>query len=155
MMENFLKTDYEHMLDEGNYNVLPIGDYEVIIKDVNRRKAATGNEGIQFQIEVRKDIPEESSLVNNSGRFGGRSFFTTVWNSDRNPDYRFTSLNAIAIACGAADNHIFTDFDDFKKQIVKKPVQVHLTHDVSTFQGEDRVQETVAPWDWEPTNFVI
>ncbi|WP_257841739.1 hypothetical protein [Oenococcus oeni] len=36
-----------------------------------------------------------------------------------------------------------------------KAVRVNLTHDISTFQGEDRVQETVAPWDWEPTQVLL
>ncbi|OEY84735.1 hypothetical protein NT95_01290 [Oenococcus kitaharae] len=154
-MMNFLKTDYDHLPEGGGYDALPTGNYEVVIKDINEKEAATGNAGIAFQLEVRHGIGNEAGLVNANGKFAGRVFFTTVWNSERNPEYRFTTLNAIAVAAGASNKRIYETFEDFKKELINKPVRVAVTHDVSTFQGEDRVQETVAPWDWEPTQIVL
>ncbi len=154
-MTDFLKTDYDHLPESNSYDALPTGVYEVMIKDINEKQAATGNAGVAFQLEVRRGLDSEGDLANYNGKFGGRVFFTTVWNSDKNPEYRLTTLNAIAIAAGASNKRVYETFDDFREELLLKAVRVNLTHDISTFQGEDRVQETVAPWDWEPTQVLM
>ncbi|MGL2218232.1 DUF669 domain-containing protein [Oenococcus oeni] len=154
-MTDFLKTDYDHLPEANNYDALPTGTYEVIIKDIVEKQATTGNSGIRFQLEVRRGLDQEEDLDNTNGKYAGRVFFTAVWNSEKNPEYRFTTLNAIAVAVGASNKRVYTNFDEFKEELLLKAVRVNLTHDISTFQGEDRVQETIAPWDWEPTQVLL
>ncbi|MDR2660842.1 MAG: DUF669 domain-containing protein [Lactobacillaceae bacterium] len=154
-MTAFLKTDFDQVsLNEG-YDALDTGKYEVIIKKVEERISIAGNKGISFRLQVRKDLANEESLAQTNGKFGGRVFFSNIWDSEKNPDYKYKMLNIIAISAGVSDNKIFNTFEDFKKELEGQPVRINITHDVSMYLNEKRIQEQIAMWDWYPTNYVL
>jgi hypothetical protein len=154
-MKDFLTTSNASLLDVNSLDALPVGTYEVTIKNVEERVSISGNSGVSFQLEVRKGLNDEDDLVNTNGNYGGRVFFSNIWESEKNFEYRFKTLNTIAIAAGAKDHQVFESFDDFKEFLTGRPIRINLTHDVSMYRGEARVQEQVAPWDWEPTHVVM
>lgn len=154
-MKEFLKTNYQTITNNNDYDVLPIGPYEVVVKDLEERVSISGNNGISFQLEVRKGLGEEDDLLQTNAKNGGRVFFSNIWSSDKNPNYKEEVLNTIAVAAGASDKQVFSSFEEFKKFMSGKPLRVTITHDVSMYRGESRIQEQVAPWDWQPTNYVL
>lgn len=113
------------------YDALPVGEYEVNIRNAEERISISGNQGISFQLEVRRGLGASPDLAQTNNRFAGRIFFTSVWESERNPRYKDDTLNVIAVNAGAKDNQEFETFEDFKKFIVGKQVRVNVTHDLS------------------------
>ncbi|MDR0899306.1 MAG: DUF669 domain-containing protein [Lactobacillaceae bacterium] len=155
-MTNFLTTDYGKLpATDTNYDVLPIGPYEVVVKNVEERTSISGNAGVSMQLEVRKGLSDEQDLQDTNAKNGGRVFFSNIWASEKNPGYKEETLNTIAIAAGASDQQVFKTFNDYREYLIGKPIRANITHDVSMYRGESRVQEQVAPWDWTPTNYVL
>ena len=61
-------TNYENVNDD--YGILPEGDYEVIIRNIEERTTKKGSTGLNLSLVVRNDIEQ---------KFKDRYIFYTLW----------------------------------------------------------------------------
>lgn len=126
------KIDYD---DCQSYEILPEGEYEVIIQDVKVAQTMQGKEHIQFVLKIRDDVAGQ--------KYGGRLIFHKVWKRKDSGQYPTTEFNSIGKACKLLNGKEYSSmeqlFNDYKNRNCKVKIK-HTEYNGNTY-------ETISKWE--------
>lgn len=121
----FLTTNYDDI--KGNFEPLPIGDYECVISEVKIEKSKnTGNDMLKLTLTVRDDVNQEGKK---------RKFFDNIVNVPTMA-WKFQQL---AKAVGIPSGQSFETLHQFATAVQFKPVRVRNKHEEYNGNVNDRV----------------
>ena len=106
---------------EGSFTLLPEGEYEVFISEIDHTTTSNGNEALVVNYTVRDDVDQEGK--------GQKIRFDRFVNTD-NAHWRFHALNK---ALGAEKGFTVEDYKEWMGFIKGKAVRVNVKHVVATF----------------------
>lgn len=95
--------------EEGSYEPLPPGDYEVIVIDAKLTESQGGNVGLNTQFEVTK------------GEFEGRYLYHTFWVTSKNIPYVKRDMGMLGYAPNSA-----ADLVNAKRYIMNRRIILHV-----------------------------
>lgn len=122
---SFLKTDYSELkTGGGDFQPLPIGQYEVIISKVEVSRSKAGIDMLKVAYTVRDDVEQAGKK---------RLFFENIVAT---LDWKF---KALASACGIPEGKDFATMADFAREIQYKPVILKNKHEEYNGEIQDRV----------------
>lgn len=116
---SFFTTNYENV----DFEIVPEGEYECIISEVEKTTFSTGSEGLKVTLTIRHDVNQEGAK---------RKLFDNLVAS---PKAMF-KFNQVSKAIGFPEGTSFNDISDFAQAIKFKPVRVKVVHE--KYQGENR-----------------
>lgn len=151
-MADFITTDYSNN-ESKDFQPLPKADYEMIIKSVQEKATKNGKESLQIDLQVRNDL--DKALPETNGKYHNRIVFNPFWKRDINGTYQYDMshfqyvLEAVGIPAGTK----LASVEDFMNAITGKPVLVYVDQRDNEYNGETKVENTVAPWGYKATKF--
>lgn len=106
---------------EGEFTLLPEGEYEVFISEIDHGFAQSGNEMLTVNYTIRDDVEQEGQKQ----KIRYDRFVNT-----ENALWRFHALNK---ALGADEGAEWADFKEWMPYIKGKAVRVIVKHEEQTF----------------------
>lgn len=148
----FFTTNYSNVNNnQGNYEPLPAGKYEMLILSASEEVAKTGSQSLTFKLVVRNDL--DQALPATNGKYHNRVVWARVWKNKQTGTYNMDNLQYIMKAIGVPEGTPIESLEDFIKITWGKPVKVNVhLEDDDYHKGEKR--NNVNPWDWENTEFI-
>lgn len=116
---------------EKKYEVLPEGDYEVVISAVEKRQSTSGNDMLKLTLTVRNDIQQEGQK-------------RKVWDYLVDTEKARFKFQQVAKALGIANAKTFNTIDEFATEILYKAVKVKIKHERSEYNNKVYTNERVA-----------
>lgn len=143
------KTNYSNLNKNNgkNFEPLPTGNYEMIIKKAGENATPKGSETFQVELVVRNDIKENGSYQN-------RHVFQDNWKRRNGPDagqYPLQDMQHILLAAKVPEGAEIRSMEEFAKVITGKPVRVYVKKEYSEYRGKEVNQ--VAPWNYDETQY--
>jgi hypothetical protein len=106
---------------EGTFTLLPEGEYEVFISEIDVEYSKAGNEMLSVNYTVRDDVEQEGK---------GQKIRYDRFTNTENAHWRFHALNkALKAEAGAS----WADFKEWKDYLKGKAVRVVVKHVEATF----------------------
>ncbi len=147
---SLFKTDYSNT-GNNNYDTLPTDNYEVIIEDVTENATPSGAETLQLKLHVRKDL--DKALPETNGKYHNRIVFMDNWKRKATKDYDWASIQNIFKAVGTEEGKEYNTIDDVRNALIGKPAKVYVKEEENTYNGETRMVNRVAPWNFSETAY--
>lgn len=117
-------TDYENINDD--FDILPEGDYEVIIRNIEERTTRNGATGLNLSLVVRNDIEQ---------KFKDRYIFYTLWKrkeptaADKQVQgYGFNQVMRIAKSAKLPNGKAYESIMDMCEDLMHRTLKVTLEH---------------------------
>jgi hypothetical protein len=117
-------TNYENVNDD--YGILPEGDYEVIIRNIEERTTKKGATGLNLSLVVRNDIEQ---------KFKDRYIFYTLWKKKEPTEadkqvqgYIFNQIMRLAKSAKLPNGKAYESVMDLCKDLMHRPIKVTLEH---------------------------
>lgn len=148
-----MTSDWANLPEHEEYGVLPKGNYEMVIKNVQERATQSGAESIQVDFVVRNDLDGVRQLMNTNGKYHNRHVFMDNWKRKATQQYDLEQLQLLMMAAGFPDHHTYDFPNDFISFLKSKPVKVYVNVRKNEYQGEVTDQNQVAPWNVTQTDF--
>ena len=111
---------YDSKKAEGTFTLLPPGEYEVFISEIDHGYSSTGNEMLTVNYTVRDDVQQEGQ--------GTKIKYDRFVNTEA-AHWRFHALNK---ALGADEGAEWNDFSEWMPYIKGKAVKVVVKHEKAT-----------------------
>ena len=108
-------TNYENVNDD--YGILPEGDYEVIIRNIEERTTKKGSTGLNLSLVVRNDIEQKFK--------------------DR---YIFNQIMRLAKSAKLPNGKAYESVMDLCKDLMHRPIKVTLEHREWNGQQQENVK---------------
>ena len=144
------KADYSNLNNRSkDFEPLPTGEYEMIIKKAGENATPNGAETFQIDLVVRNDIQENKGYQN-------RHIFNDNWKRKNDPNagqYPVDDFQYILMATEVPEGTEMNSMEDFAQAITGKPVRVYVKKEYSDYREED-VNE-VAPWNYGKSHYPI
>lgn len=128
-------TNYENINDD--FDILPEGEYEVIIRNVEERTTKNGATGLNLSLVVRNDVEQ---------KFKDRYIFYTMWKRREPTDadkqvqgYSFAQIMRVAKSAKLPNGKTYETILDMCKDLIGKTLKVTLEHR----EWEGKKQENV------------
>lgn len=117
-------TDYENINDD--FGVLPEGEYEVIIRNIEERTTQRGATGLNLSLVIRNDIEQ---------KFKDRYIFYTIWKRKEPTDadkqvqgYGFNQIMRLAKSAKLPNGNAYESIMDMCKDLMHRTLKVTLEH---------------------------
>ncbi len=117
-------TNYEDIQDD--FGILPEGEYEVVIRNIEERTTKNGATGLNLSLVVRNDV--EQSYKN-------RYIFYTLWKrkeptaADKQVQgYMFSQIMRLAKSAKLPNGKAYETVMDMCKDLMHRPLKVTLEH---------------------------
>lgn len=117
-------TNYEDVNDD--FDILPEGDYEVIIRNIEERTTKNGATGLNLSLVVRNDVEQ---------KFKDRYIFYTIWKRKEPTDadkqvqgYSFKQIMRLAKSAKLPDGKAYESVMDMCKDLMRHTLKVTLEH---------------------------
>lgn len=110
-----LKFNKEKMGSQGNFELIPDGDYEVFIESAKFGTASTGTEGVKMTLLIRKDVAGQE--------FGGRKVWHDIWYTEAS---EFNLHNLLGAVNTPEDHPGFNDLKEVAAYVEGKAMKVNL-----------------------------
>lgn len=150
----FLNTDYSKV-ERTSHDALPEGVYEMVIKKAQEQATPNGAESFQIDLVVRNDL--DKALPETNGKYHNRHIFNDNWKRKATKQYDLDSFQYILEAVGVPEGTPINSIQDFSDVLKGKPVQVYVKRELDEYNTTDpnnpQYRNTVAPWNYEKTNF--
>lgn len=117
----------------GNFELLPEGFYECIISKATVKKSNNGNDMIEVELTVRKDVRGQSD-------YGGRKIFDNLVDTEK-AKFKF---HQVAQALGWEEGREVPTIHDFAREIAQQPVRVKVVVRQEEYNGEVRARNRVS-----------
>ncbi|WP_099974224.1 DUF669 domain-containing protein [Lactobacillus terrae] len=145
-----IKTDYSNT-ENREYTALPTDEYEMVIEDVVENATKNGAETLQLKLRVRKDL--DKALPETNGKHHNRIVFMDNWKRKESKDYDWASIQNIFKAVGTDEGKEYNTIDDVRNALIGKPAKVYVKEEENTYNGETRMVNRVAPWNFSETAY--
>lgn len=149
-------TDYSNIEDNNNdFQPLPEGEYEVVIKNATERSTPNGKEETQFTLIVRNDLTKVPELAEQNGKYANRHIFVDEWKRDIDGEYKYKMdnfmhyLNGVGVPEGTA----IENFEQLLSMFTNKAVRVFVKQEENEYKGEKQIVNRVAPWNFKHTRY--
>lgn len=146
------KIDYSQLQD-NSYSPLPAGVYEVIIQSAKEDATKSGAEKLGLVLVVRNDLKNVPELAETNGKHANRLVFDDHWKARATGEYRINNFLHILKAAGVPEGTPIASIDDLINLFTSKPVRVKVEQEENEYNGKTTTRNTVAPWDYGPTQF--
>lgn len=124
-------TDYTEV---SSFDLIPKGEYEVIIKSIEERTTQNGATGLNLTLVIRNDVEQ---------KFQNRFIFHTLWKRKEPTQadmqvqgYSFKQIMSLAKAADLPSGKSYETVNDLCKDLVSHVIRVTLDHE--KYNGEDR-----------------
>ena len=126
------------MCIRDSYGILPEGDYEVIIRNIEERTTKKGSTGLNLSLVVRNDIEQ---------KFKDRYIFYTLWKKKEPTDadkqvqgYIFNQIMRLAKSAKLPNGKAYESVMDLCKDLMHRPIKVTLEHREWNGQQQENVK---------------
>lgn len=117
-------TDYENINDD--FDILPEGDYEVVIRNIEERTTKNGATGLNLSLVVRNDIDQ---------KFKDRYIFYTLWKRKEPTDadkqvqgYGYNQIMRLAKSAKLPNGKAYESVMDMCRDLMRRTLKVTLEH---------------------------
>lgn len=117
-------TNYENVNDD--YEVLPEGDYEVVIRNIEERITKKGATGLNLSLVIRNDVEQN---------YKNRYIFHTLWKrkeptaADKQVQgYSFNQVMRLAKSAGLPSGKTYETLQDMCRDLMHRPLKITLEH---------------------------
>ena len=124
-------TDYTEV---SSFDLIPKGEYEVIIKGIEERTTQNGATGLNLTLLIRNDVEQ---------KYQNRFIFHTLWKRKEPTSqdmqvqgYSFKQIMSLAKAANLPSGKSYETVNDLCTDMVGRVVRVKLDHE--KYNGEDR-----------------
>lgn len=136
-------TDYNDVSEQG---IMPIGDYEMVISDMEMVTNSNGNTSIKTTLIVRNDLDQA---------YKNKNLWRNMWKAKQPNEndckvggFQFRQIMEMSKAAKLPTGVNYETLDDWFRALLHKPVRVTLKH--SEYNGKSReeisyVNETKFP----------
>lgn len=149
----FLTANYENNQQGGNYDPLPQGNYEMVIKSAQETATPNGSESLQLDLVVRNDLDKVPELAETNAKYHNRHVFMDNWKRKSTHQYDMEGFQYILEGAQVPEGTVINSVDDFIKWISGRPVRVFVKKIKDTYNGETKDKNQVAPWNIDKTKF--
>lgn len=153
---SFITTDYSK-ISNNNYEALPTGEYEMVIRQVMETATPRGAESLQIDLIVRNDVQQVPALAATNGKYANRHVFMDNWKRKATNQYDLEGFMYILEAVGVPEGTPINSIDDFIDLLTGKPVRVYVKKEVDDYNTTDpnnpQYRNAVAPWNISATKF--
>src|SRR5690625_3203383 len=129
---SFITTDYSK-LERGNFDALPTGEYEMVIRQVTEKATPSGAESIQITFIVRNDLVQVPELSKTNGKYANRYVFMDNWKRKATGQYDMEGFMYILQAAGVPEGTPINSLDDFIDLLEGKPVRVYVKKEIDDY----------------------
>lgn len=127
-------TNYEGMSD--NYGLIPEGEYEVIIRNIEERTTKNGATGINLSLVIRNDVEQ---------KYKDRYLFHTLWKRKEPTEadmqvqgYSFKQIMILAKAAKLPSGKAYENVRQLCEDLLKRPLRVTVEHETNDYNGKTR-----------------
>ena len=149
----FLTANYKNNQQGGNYDPLPQGIYEMVIKSAQETATPNGSESLQLDLVVRNDLDKVPELAETNAKYHNRHVFMDNWKRKSTHQYDMEGFQYILEGAQVPEGTVLNSVDDFIKWISGRPVRVFVKKIKDTYNGETKDKNQVAPWNIDKTKF--
>lgn len=117
-------TNYEDVT--GDYGILPEGDYEVIIRNIEERTTKSGATGLNLSLVVRNDINQ---------KYKDRYIFYTLWKRKEPTQadmqvqgYSFKQVMRLAKSAKLPNGKSYESIQDMCSDLMHRTLKVNVEH---------------------------
>jgi hypothetical protein len=128
----FLTVNHNEVA-EKKYEVLPEGDYEIVISAVEKRQSTSGNDMLKLTLTVRNDIQQEGQK-------------RKVWDYLVDTEKAKFKFQQVAKSLGIANAKTFNTIDEFANEILYKSARIRIKHERSEYNNKVYTNERVASY---------
>lgn len=121
--------------DCQSFDLLPEGDYEVIIEDAKVALTQAGKEHIQLTLKVRDDIATQ--------KYGKRLIFHKLWKRLETNNYSLQEFNSIGKACKLLNGKEYKTLNELLDDYKGKNCKVTIKH----HEYNGKTYESITKWD--------
>lgn len=150
---SFLTTDYSNVQENTGFEPLPTGNYEMIIADASEDATPSGAETLQITLVVRNDLDGVAGMEETNKKFKNRRIFNDNWKRKATHQYDMDGFQSILKAVGVPEGTSVNSVDQFIDLLIGKPVKVYVKQEENTYNGETKMVNRVAPWNYSETDF--
>ena len=124
---SFFNTNYSEV---KTFELVPEGEYEVVITEVESKPSSTGNPMLKLVLTVRTDVDQPAQK---------RKLFENLVQTEK-AMFKFQQLSKVL---GFAEGMGFATIEDYGKAIKFKALRIKVKHEDNTYKGETKKQERI------------
>lgn len=129
-------TNYD---DVNDFELVPEGDYEVVIRNIEERTTKNGATGLNLSLVIRNDVEQKCK---------DRYLFCTYWKR-REPTqadmqvqgYSFKQIMRLAKSAKLPSGKAYENVQELCKDLMKRPLRVTVEHEMNDYNG--RLRENI------------
>jgi len=149
----FFTTNYSNVNNnQGNYEPIPAGDYEMLIASASEEVAKTGTQSIVFKMVVRNDL--DQALPTTNGKYHNRVVWVRTWKSKDTGKYNEDVFQHIMWAIGVPEGTKISSLEQFFNAVWNKPVKAQVYIKESEYQGKKSKRNDVNIFELKHTEFI-
>lgn len=129
-------TNYKNINDD--YGILPEGEYEVVIRNIEERTTLKGATGLNLSLVVRNDVNQ---------KYKDRYIFYTLWKRKEPTDadkqvqgYGFNQVMRLAKSANLPNGKAYESLEEMCKDLMRRPLRVTLEHRVWNGKPQENVK---------------
>ncbi|MGN9066647.1 DUF669 domain-containing protein [Ligilactobacillus agilis] len=131
----FFTTNYSNVNNnQGNYEPIPDGDYEMLILSASEEVAKTGTQSIVFKMVVRNDL--DQALPSTNGKYHNRIVWARTWKMKDTGKYIEDIFQRILWAVGVPEGTKINSLEEFFNIVWNKPIKVPVYIEENEYQGK-------------------
>jgi hypothetical protein len=127
-------TNYNDIPDD--YGLIPEGEYEVVIRNIEERTTKKGAVGINLSLVIRNDVEQ---------KYKDRYLFHTLWKRKEPTEadmqvqgYSFKQIMILAKAAKLPSGKAYENVRQLCGDLLKRPLRVTVEHEINDYNGKTR-----------------
>lgn len=125
---SFFEVNHSEANEGG---LLPVGDYEVVVKKAQEDKSPSGAVNINMHLAIRNDIDQ---------KFKNKIIFASIWRTKDTGEYNKSLLNTVAKALQIPNGKKYSGLAELIADFVGKTAKVTIHHDEYNGKTNERVK---------------
>jgi hypothetical protein len=130
---SFLNVNHKEAETKTGFTVLPEGDYDVIISEVEKKQSSAGNDMLKLTLTIRTDIAQDGHK-------------RKIWDYLVDTEKAKFKFQQVAKGLDFAEGAKYDTIDEFAEAILYKAVKVTIKHETSEFNGKTRTNERIVAY---------
>lgn len=125
-------TDYKDINDD--YGLIPYGEYEVIIRNIEERATKNGAIGLNLSLVIRNDVEQN---------YKDRYVFHTLWKrkepteaDEQVSGYSFAQIMRLAKSAKLPSGKAYETVQQMCEDLLHRPIQITIDHE--TYKDKER-----------------
>ena len=126
-------TNYD---DVNDYGLIPEGEYEVVIRNIEERTTKNGATGLNLSLIIRNDVEQ---------KYKDRYLFCTYWKRKQPTEadmqvqgYSFAQIMRLAKSAKLPSGKAYENIQALCEDLMKRPLKVTVKHEMNDYDGKLR-----------------